>query len=100
MQTEIERGAGMSITGQGFKDCLVGMEHNFLCECFASVLYQLFQKGISISTIEVPQYIDGFENDGTYFRIEGRIKTVSIEERVELNFSKYDKKVIENSKKR
>lgn len=82
----------MSITGQDFKDCLVGMEHDFLCEAFASVLYRLFQKDISISAIEVPQCIDGFENDGTYFRIEGRMKTVPIEERFELNFSKYDKR--------
>lgn len=94
----------MNMTAQDFKDCLVGMEHDFLCECFASVLYQLFQNDISISAIEVPEYIDGFENDGTYFQIEGRVKAVPIEERVVLNFSKYDKKVIETvrhkSKKR
>lgn len=90
----------MNITGQDFKDCLVGIEHDFLCEAFASVLYQLFKRDISISAIETPQYIDGFNNDGTYFRIEGRVKTTPIEERVELNFAKYDKQVIENHRKK
>lgn len=91
----------MSITGQDFKDCLIGMEHEIVCEAFASVLYQLFQKDISINMTEaLPQYIDGFENDGTYFCIKGKIESMPIEERVELNFSKYDEKVIKNARQK
>lgn len=89
----------MNITGQDFKDCFVGMEHEFVCEVLASVLYQLFKKDIGINAIEIPEYIDYYDRDGKYHCIEGVVKSVPIEEKVELNFSRYDEKMIEKAKR-
>ena len=69
--------------------------HDFLCKYTARILCQLAEHGIVIRTYgDVPECIDGFDEYGDYFRVEGR--KISMEEQLKLDFSKYDERIRAN----
>lgn len=69
--------------------------HDFLCEYTARILCQLAECGITVGTYgDLPEYIDGFDECGDYFRVEGR--KIPMKEQLKLDFSKYDERIRAN----
>lgn len=66
--------------------------HDFLCKYTARIIFQLAERGIEIGAYcDVPEYIDGFDEYGDYFRVDGR--KIPVEEQAKLDFSKYDERI-------
>lgn len=66
--------------------------HDFLCKYTARILCQLAERGITVGTYgDLPEYIDGFDECGDYFRVEGR--KIPMKEQLKLDFSKYDERI-------
>ena len=71
--------------------------HDFLCKYTARIIFQLAERGIEIVAYgNVPEYIDGFDEYGDYFRVDGR--KMPVEEQAKLDFSKYDERIKENER--
>lgn len=81
------------ISEEEFLNGLKEIPHDILYKYTARILYQLTEKGITIGQyMNEPEYIDGLDAYGNYFRIDGR--KISREEQAKLCFSEYDKKLL------
>lgn len=81
------------ISEEEFLNGLKEIPHDILCKYTARILYQLTEKGITIGQyMNEPEYIDGLDACGNYFRIDGR--KIPREEQAKLCFSEYDKKLL------
>lgn len=78
------------IKAEDIRACVAEIPHKTLVDIMASLIYQLTKRGIAISGCDTPEYIDGFDENGEYFRVEARKDDIPLEEMVTLSFRKYD----------
>lgn len=79
----------MNMSAEEMKSRFMEFDKEMLCECLASILYQMNEKGIKFCGYQKrPEFLEYFDCDLKYKRIDG-MKT-PLEEMAQLNFYEFE----------